>query len=240
MGKDVRKDPSNTTLDEELHERQSDRYAFYTFIQQCRLRNTHNFIWFSLINAASTFSSGRSHIPLHFGYSIAKNTMLRKLNEMYTYPELVLKSKETLNQHKSFVIAIFDNSQFNINRKFQRHAISSNMAEATCRIFLKPTTYEYIDEIASSWSEHENIRITYLDQIIPSPFGMPAYETLPVDWTIADASNERLFTFEESIDLSGNLVQIYSDVKRTMSVIRRLKRILPYSSDKFFQFSNSH
>ena len=238
MGKAVRRDPSTTTQEQEFRERQWDRYAFYTFIQQCRLRNSHNFIWFSLINAASTFSSGRSHIPLHFGFSIAKNTMLRRLNEMYNYAELVMKSKETLNEHKSFVIAIFDNSQFNINKKFQQHAKSSNMAEATCRIFLKPTTYEYIEDIVTSWLELDENRITYLDQSIPSPYGMPRYELLPAEWTISDIAEERFSTFETSIDVTGDRVQSYYDVKRTMSITRRLKRIIPYTSDRFFQFSN--
>ena len=97
MGKLARKDPETTTPEQEMRERQWDRYAFYTFIQQCWLRNSHNFIWFSLVNAASTFSGGRLHIPLHFGFSIAKNTMLQKLNEMFTYADLVMKSKESLN-----------------------------------------------------------------------------------------------------------------------------------------------
>ena len=92
--------------------------------------------------------------------------MLRKLNEMYTYPEIVLKSKTTLNRFKSFVIAIFDNSQFNIKKKFQRNASSSNMAEATCRLFLQPTVFDYLTNIPDTWNCLGDIRISYLDQII--------------------------------------------------------------------------
>ena len=111
---------------------------------------------------------------------------------MYNYAELVMKSKETLNEHKSFSIAIFDNSQFNINKKFQQHAISSNMAKATCCIFLKPTVFEYLEEIATSWTEFDDICITYLDQVIPLPYDMPAYESLPDDWTVSDLADEVL------------------------------------------------
>ena len=117
---------------QETKERQWDCFTFFTFIQQCCLCNPHNIVWFSLVNTASHFSGGRNHISLHFGYSIAKNTMLRKLSNMFTYPEIVLKSKLTLNRFKTFVIAIFDNSQFNIKKKFQQNGTSSNMAEATC------------------------------------------------------------------------------------------------------------
>ena len=119
MGKVIQKDPLTTTPDQEVLESQWDWYAFFTFIQQCCLQNSHNFVLFSLINAASHFAGGRSHIPLHFGYSIAKNTMLRRLNEINTYAEIVIKSKQTLNQFKSFVIAIFENSHFNIKKKYQ-------------------------------------------------------------------------------------------------------------------------
>ena len=145
-----------------------------------------------------------------------------------------MKCTITLN----WSIAIFDNSQFNINKKFQQHATSSNMAEATCRIFLKPTTYAYIDEIPSCWSQTDDIRITYLDQSIPSPYGMPVYKSLLDEWTIADLAKERFSTFENSIDTSGDRIQTYFNVKWTMSVTQHLKRILPYSSHRLFRFSN--
>ena len=54
MGKQLRKDPATTTPDQEIHESQWDRYIFYTFIQQCHLHNSYNYVWFSLVNAAST------------------------------------------------------------------------------------------------------------------------------------------------------------------------------------------
>ena len=110
MGKGIQKDPLTTTTDQEILEHQWDRYAFFTFIQQCHLQNSHNFVWFSLINAASHFAGGQAHIPLHFGYSIAKNTMLRKLNKINTYNEIMMQSKRMLNRFKSFVVTIFDNS----------------------------------------------------------------------------------------------------------------------------------
>ena len=152
MGKEVRKDLATTTDGQETKERQWDCFAFFTFIQQWHLRNPHNFVWFSLVNTASHFSDGRNHISLHFGYSVAKNMMLRKLNDLFTYSEIVLKSKSTL---KNFVIVIFDNSQFNIKKKFRQNATSSNMVEATCCLFLQPTVFEYLENLADNWSDGE-------------------------------------------------------------------------------------
>ena len=237
MVKGIWKDLLTTTSEQEILERQWDWYAFFTFIQQYRLQNSHNFVWFSLINAASHFAGGRAHIPLHFGYSIAKNTMLRKLNEINMYTEIVMKSKWMLNWFNSFIVTIFDNSQFNIMKEFQWNATSSNMAEATCRIFLKPMMFEYLKNIADNWAGMDPIRITYLHQMIPLPYGMPAFESLPADWKISDLADDNFSTFEESMDLSGQRVERYYEVKRTMSVTRCPKRILPYSSSNLFQFS---
>ena len=233
MGKHVWKDPATTTPEQEICERQWDR------IQQCRLRNLHNFIHLVFISECGKHLLwwSRSHISLHFGFSIAKNTMLQKLNEIYNYAELVMKSKETLNQYKSFVIAIFDNLQININKKFQQNAVSSNMAEATCRIFLKPTIFEYLQDLADSWADLDTIPLTHLDQVIPSPYGMPAYKSLPDNWTISDITDEKFSIFKKSIDTSRERVEAYFLVKQTMSVTRRLKRIIPCSSNKLFQFS---
>ena len=83
--------------------------------------------------------------------------------------------------------------------------MSSNMAEATCRIFLKPTTFEYLNDLADSWADLNTIPITYLDQVISSLYGMPAYESLLEDWTISDIADEKFSTFEKSMDIDLNL-----------------------------------
>ena len=150
---------------------------------------------------------------------------------------MVIKSKETLNQYKSFVIAIFDNSQFNINKKFQQNTTSFNMADATCRIFLKPKCFDYLKDLAESWAALHPIPVTYCDQVIPSPYGMPAYESLPEHWTVLDIADKKFSTFEKSIGTTGEHVETYFHAKRTMSVTHQLKRIVPYSSSELFQFS---
>ena len=56
------------------------------------------------------------------------------------------------------------------------------MAEATCRIFLKPMVFKYLKDIAVSWADIDPLPITYIDQVIPSPYEMPAFESLPENW----------------------------------------------------------
>ena len=148
-----------------------------------------------------------------------------------------MKSKQTLNEFKQFVIAIFDNSQFNIKRKFQRNGISSNMAEATCRMFIEPTLPKNLPDIPDDWSDLATIPITYIDQIVPSPYGMPPYENLHNDWTFQDLQQERFSTFTNNIDVTGERVAKYYEMKRTIGYTRRLKRIIPYSLSSYFMYS---
>ena len=55
------------------------------------------------------------------------------------------------------------------------------MAKAMCSILLKLMTFEYLKNIADVWADMDLVKITYLDQVIPLPYGMPAFELLPED-----------------------------------------------------------
>ena len=115
------------------------------------------------------------------------------------------------------------------------------MAEATCRLFLEPKLFDYLESIPRTWAELGDIPITYLDQVIPSPYGMPPFKTLPDDWKVSDLVHERFSTFYNEIDVSSERVHKYYNVKQILGFNRRLKRILPYSSDKPFAYTiNSH
>ena len=111
------------------------------------------------------------------------------------------------------------------------------MAEAMYQIFLKLTAFEYLKDIADAWAVTNPVKITYLDQMIPLPYGMSAFKSLSENWMISDIADDKFSTFEEYMDLSRQHVKRYYEVKRTMSVTCRLKRIIPYSSSNLFQFS---
>ena len=110
------------------------------------------------------------------------------------------------------------------------------MAEATCRMFVKPMLLEHLDDIPNSWADIGNIPITYLDQIVPSPYGMPPFESLPDNWKFSDLTDERFSTFNNHVNVSGDRVEKYYEIKRVIGYTRRLKRIIPYSSSSFFLY----
>ena len=104
-------------------------------------------------------------------------------------------------------------------------------------MFIEPTLSEYLDDIPNRWTNVGDISITYIDQIVPSPYGKPPFKSLPDDWTFKDLEDEMFTTFNKGIDVSGDRVAKYYELKRVIGYTRRLKRIIPYSSSSFFMYS---
>ena len=152
-----------------------DRYILYLFIQQCRVRNSHYFSWFAVVNAAASYGANRLHIPVHFGFSVSFTSLCRKLNSLFTFQQVMQRTTESLNEYSNFAIAVFDNSQLNLPLKFQRYASCGNMSLATTRLFIRPTIPDYLNDIVE---DINCITIEYLDQAIPSPYGMPKFENI--------------------------------------------------------------
>ena len=85
----------------------------------------------------------------------------------------------------------------------------------------------------------ESIGITYVDQAIPSPYGMPRYEEIK-EWNAALPENEVLYMFEESIDITGARVSSYCEFCRQILTVRQCKRMIPYSMEKPLDFSDEN
>ena len=63
-----------------------------------------------IVNAAASYGGSHSHISLHFGYAVSQDILIWKLNTLYPYSCLIVKTSTSLNGHISFIIAVFDNS----------------------------------------------------------------------------------------------------------------------------------
>ena len=210
-----------------------DRYILYLFIQQCRVRNSHYFSWFAVVNAAASYGANRLHIPVHFGFSVSFTSLCRKLNSLFTFQQVMQRTTESLNEYSNFAIAVFDNSQLNLPLKFQRYASCGNMSLATTRLFIRPTIPDYLDDIVE---DINCITIEYLDQAIPSPYGMPKFENIN-KWSSASIENEKYMTFESSIDTTGVRVKAYFNLKQLLTNVIKFRKLIPYSSQKLFRYS---
>lgn len=110
---------------------------------------------------------------------------------------------------------------------------SANMTIATCCLYVEPMMREYIESMVVP---EEEVSITYLDQNKPSHYGMPAYEPI-TEWTAAVLDDPAYSTFHKSIDRSGARVSSYYNGHCLISIVRRCKRMIPYSMEKPFKFS---
>ena len=95
-------------------------------------------------------------------------------------------------------------------------------------MFAEPVSREYVDTMVVP---EEDVPITYIDRVIPSPYRMPKYEEIE-SWTASTLLDERLLTFEASINITGKRVQSYYSARCLISMVRQSKRLIPYSMEK--------
>ena len=95
---------------------------------------------------------------------------------------------------------------------------------------------EYIDNMILP---NEEVPITYIDQAIPSLYGMPKYEDVKL-WLTSTLDNECLMTFEDSIDITGARVNSYYATCCLISMVQRSKRLIPYSMESPYMYLDDH
>ena len=142
-----------------------------------RIRQPSNFSWWADCNMNAfygTFGS-QGNILVYFGQSRLHFSLLRKLEPFSSYATVLQQTTKTLRQAGNFGIAVFDNSQVFTKLKFQRDATSSMVTKTTSRLFLRPTVPSYMVDIPEVL-QHQHSDISYINQAIPSPYGMPSYE----------------------------------------------------------------
>ena len=211
-----------------------DRYAFYQFVHMLRIRDTKNLTWWGMINAAAEYGKG-SPISTFFGITTSHRTLLRNLCSLCPYDKITKRTVDTL-QPLRFVIGTFDNSQLIRSRKFQRGGSSSSVTLVTSRMFLKAMVPVGLDLLAFS---DDLVEITYLDQQIPSPFGMPRFEEIElISRNIFE--DKRWVTNSSSMDTSGERVNRYAKVIQVAHVLSRMARLIPFWTSAFKFSNNEH
>ena len=80
--------------------------------------------------------------------------------------------KNVLEKH-DFIVATLDNNQKGFPKTFQRYGVSNKFVKVTASFFKLycpiPTTTPHPES---------TVNITYVNQPIPSPYGMSSYESL--------------------------------------------------------------
>ena len=145
------------------------RQIFYLFMIIQRLRNPQNFTWWAMCNTAAHFGSKVDKISSFFGVCLSHTGMLEKLQATFGFEEVDALTKESLLVSGDFGIAIFDNSQFIQQLKYQRGGHSSLFTLCTSRCFVKVTIPPWYSDI--KFPEEKVLIVYSCKQAIPSPHG---------------------------------------------------------------------
>ena len=123
--------------------------------------------------------------------------------------------------------------QISTELKFQSEGHSSSVTLVTSRMFIKATVPHGL-----SLFRFPNVRpdIIYLDQMIPSAFGMPAYEDL-VSITPDAYSNLKYQTVNSTVDITGTCVERYAKMVLVAHKLKMFRRIIPFWCGRF-KFQN--
>ena len=116
--------------------------------------------------------------------------------------------------------------------KFQRFVRSSTVTLTTYRCFLMSMNPLFP---STNIFHNNHVHTTYHNQIIPSPHGMPAFESIP---TISANIFERdsFAKYDTSIDMSGDRLEAYANLVMASSSIQNLQRLVFFCNDGTFQF----
>lgn len=170
--------------------------AFY-LIALSRRKEPKHFVWFAITLTAASHRSSDSitsqWIPTFFGFQSGRQALssrtsaLSKSDPFYEkvkkeLEEQIFKIKIKRNENNSIVelnehlvMGACDNAQKNEQLKHQRQRATSNFVKLTARVLVKV-------ELQMSWTENVapagHSILTYMDQAVPSPIGLPPFELL--------------------------------------------------------------
>jgi hypothetical protein len=82
----------------------------------------------------------------------------------------------TMSQHKHFVIVLDNNQKGNV-KKYQRNGSSNQFVKVTGRFFRKCDRF-YVDDHIDKQSVDGHVKITYINQAIPSAYLLPSFEKI--------------------------------------------------------------
>jgi hypothetical protein len=153
-----------------------DRLLFYQFLQQARIRCCKHMPYWGMVAAGDSYAKGDGeksiHTSVHSGFSTTISTFLNKTKEWRK--NMPLKISQSLSKENKFVCCL-DNNQKGYTLKYQRAGESNRFIKVTATC---------IKKCISISPMYDNITIkpilTYYNQSVPSPLGMPKFETLAV------------------------------------------------------------
>ena len=209
---------------------QWDCEILHQFLTICQKRNPKSFTTWVLVNMASSYGGKNVDIQVFFGLAITVGTMLSKLNRHYPFDHIMHKMVQSLRSSGDCGICMFDNSQMIKSLKFQHGGHSSEVSLVTSRLFLEAMIPVLTSVL--QWPD-EKVPLTYSKQMIPSPPGMPMYETI-------EDTNPLVFhgstVCSSLMDISGDQVEAWAELALLSSQIYKFQQLLKTKDNHWFEY----
>jgi hypothetical protein len=207
-----------------------DRICMYMYLSMERVRNSQSLVWFAVSRAAVAYGLGehtslRQH-AVFYGHSCTQKSMLQLLSAFSSIKEVMEKCRKMLRAAVMvcghyLCLWAYDNGQQGQRKNNQRAGSSSDFAMVTVR-----ACFEIWNDAPSSKYDHNNMSnkapLTYIDQAIPSPYGLEHYESIPnmSGWIIGynngrfDSVPKGLRNLQYANDITGTRMKAYSKFLR--------------------------
>lgn len=241
--------PQRSRGDEEK-QKKKEFSALWAFISAIRKRNPRLCIalaaMVSLSLTGGSISDKTIKFVSHLGISASKDVLVR------TIKGIGVRSAATWEWqcHFKFILQFFDNFQYALPYKVQVDGRSTNMVEGTSRFAREVDPFDPPEQVPFATDEGQP-ELTYTDQVVPAPIGLPPLERL------SDQQFEKLLEDGEGIrhalrddvfrrTILGENIESFpfdidkmepTDGTRTESYLKHLRQCARYAA--FWQFLSS-
>jgi len=136
------------------------------------------------------------------------------------------KGRNTLMASGNFGVCAIDNTQIMTPRKYQCGGVSSKMNMYTTRLFFKVARPTNLDAFRFN---HTRPAITYVDQILPCPIGMPLYN-LTTNITAANFEPQSFPTYVTVHTNDGENIRSYMKHFEISQIAASFRKLIPHNS----------
>ena len=204
-----------------------DRQVFCVFCSLMPIHNKDHFDWWSaVLHSAAFHGKPLNSIPSFFGITtILRGSLNKKLGGFIKASDVMMKGRRTLLDAGCFGVCAIDNTQIMTPWKCQRSGTSSNMnMYTTTRLFFYVVNPETLE--LHLWPLH-TVPITYMDQAIPPPMGMPMYH-LSDPITVTNFEQQPLPSYASFVDYTGYCVKSYVRRFKLSQTTSSFRKLIPH------------
>ena len=215
-----------------LHTGFYDRKIFFEFLSQIRVANNQKLIHWEIFHTAAGYAVGSNiSTSLSLSYFGATATYKSFLRRTKIPRDSFITNIKQLYQKQLKSCCMLDNNQKGHPMQFQRYGSSNKFVKVT-GIAMREYIHHAYDK-TQKYDLQGKVKITYVQQPIPSPLGMLQYDTifdtkdrLPLIFLKIFENTQTLPVYSQDVDFTGYSCKRYSDVIKVVDTLNTMKKCL--------------